>query len=280
MIKKNKELEDKVKAWYKKKTGLDMDFDHPITFNEKIQWLKVYDSTPLKGLLADKYKVHEYITKLLGKDLFIPLLGVWDRFDDIDFNKLPDSFVLKANHGSGWNIVVPDKSKFNIKEAKEKFDKWMSLDFGKIGYELHYSYIKPKIVAEKYLKEDGQVGLTDYRFYCYNGKAKEVIIDKNSGTKQHVRCVFDINFNKKNVKSTWGDGGAIFNKPIHYDEMIEIAETIAKDFVFIRVDFYEIDGTLYLGELTFTPTAGIGRYEPKEWGIECGNMMDLTPIMR
>ena len=98
--------------------------------------------------------------------------------------------------------MVPDKSKFNIKEAKEKFDKWMSLDFGKIGYELHYSYIKPKIVSEKYLKEDGQVGLTDYRFYCYNGKAKEVIIDKNSGTKQHVRCVFDINFNKKNVKST------------------------------------------------------------------------------
>lgn len=276
----NSRLEKEVSDWYKWRTGKELHLHPPVTFNEKIQWLKIYDSTSLKGKCADKYEVRDYVINILGEDLFIPLLGVVDKFDDIDFNSLPDKFVLKATHGSGWNIIVQDKSKFNKVEAKKKFDQWLSTDFGKISKEYHYSYIKPRIVIEKYIEELGNSSLTDYRFFCYNGKVKEVWVDTNSGTPNHTRSIFDENFNKKNVQSTWGDGGIILHKPSNFEKMVEISEKLAEPFVFIRVDLYEINNKIYIGELTFTPTAGLGTYRPESWGVECGNMLDLSPLMR
>lgn len=278
-IVRNIELEEKVKAWYKWRTGGELHLDPPITFNEKINWLKIYDSTPLKGLCADKYEVRQYVTNILGEDLFIPLLGVWEKFEDIDFDALPNQFVLKATHGSGWNIIVTDKNQFNREEARRKFHDWLASDYGSYSYELHYSYIKPRIIAEVFVEELEHSSLTDYRFFCYNGRVREVWVDTNSGTPQHTRSVFDQDFNKKDVRSTWGDGGVILTKPTQYERMVEIANQLSSPFVFVRVDLYEIEGKVYVGELTFTPTAGLGTYKPPEWGIECGNMLDLTPLM-
>ena len=191
---------DKLKIWYKDKTGKELNLDSPKTFNEKLQWLKLYDSTKLKGLLSDKYESRQWLKTELGKDYSVKILGVWDKFNDIDFNKLPNKFVLKATHGSGWNIIVRDKNKFNIDDAKKKFDSWLKIDYAFVmGYELHYSYIKPRIIAEEYLEDD----IIDYRFYCYNGSPKEVWVDKYSGSENHRRTIFDINWNKKDFLCTW-----------------------------------------------------------------------------
>ena len=150
------QYEEELKDWYKRRTKKELDLENPKTFNEKIQWLKLYDSTPIKTKLADKYLVREWVKEKIGEEYLVPLLGVWDKFDDIDFDKLPDKFVLKCNHGCGWNLIVTDKSKIDKVEAKKKFDKWMNTNFAFCnGLELHYKNIQPKIIAEEYLENNG-----------------------------------------------------------------------------------------------------------------------------
>ena len=152
-----------LKDWFYRRTGEELNLENPQTFNEKIQWLKLYDSTPLKTKLADKYLVRDWVKEKIGEEYLIPLLGVWENFDDIDFDKLPDKFVLKANHGSAWNIIVTDKNSFDKKSAKQKFDKWLHTDYSIKSFELHYKNIKPLIIAEEYIEaDDGD--LKDYKF--------------------------------------------------------------------------------------------------------------------
>ena len=259
--------------WYKFYTGEDLDLDNPKSFNEKIQWLKLNDSTELKGLCADKYEVKNWLVNKLGKDYSIKTLGVWDKFDDIDFDSLPDKFVLKANHGSGWNVIVKDKSKIDKSDLKKKFDDWMSKDFSFIdGFQMHYQYIKRKILAEEFI--ESPKGLIDYRIHCYNGVPKDIWIDLYSGTKNHIRSIYDINYNKQDVVCTWPDAGNI-DKPKNYDLMVEISKKVSQEFKFVRVDFYEVDGRLYIGELTFTPLSGIGNYNPKSYNLLQGSWLKL-----
>lgn len=268
-----KYYEKELCEWYKFYTGKNLDLNNPKSFNEKIQWLKLYDSTELKGLCADKYKVKEWLFNELGIDYSIKTLGVYDKFDDIDFDKLPNSFVLKANHGSGWNIIVKNKDMLDIDDAKKKFDDWMSKDFSFVdGFQMHYQYIDRKIIAEEFIKFDG--GLIDYRVHCYNGVPKDIWIDANSGTKNHLRSIYDIDYNKQNVTCTWPDGGEM-KKPINYDLMIEISKKISKYFKFVRVDFYEVNSKLYIGELTFTPLSGIGNYNPDSYNLLQGSWIKL-----
>lgn len=268
---KESEYKKELTKWYEDATKSKLDWNNLRTINEKIQWLKLYDSTKLKGLLADKYESREWLSNVLGEDYSVPIFGVWDSFDDIDFDKLPDKFVLKATHGSGWNIVVKDKNKLNKEEAKSKFDRWLSLDYSFIsGFELHYKFIKPRIIAEEYLCDN----IIDFRIFCFNGDPKEVYVDKYSGTHNHLRSIYDLSWNKRNVKCTWPDGGNI-NKPINFDLMILISKKLSSYFKFVRIDFYEINEKLYLGELTFTPMSGTGKYYPESYGIECGNWLNL-----
>lgn len=269
-----KDYEKELCDWYKFYTGKNLDLNNPKSFNEKIQWMKLHDSTELKGLCADKYKVKEWLINELGTDYSIKTLGVYNKFDDIDFDKLPDKFVLKANHGSGWNILVKDKNKLDLVDAKKKFDDWMSKDFSFIdGFQMHYQYIERKIIAEEYIECDG--GLTDYRIHCYNGIPRDIWIDMNSGTRNHLRSIYDIDYNKQDVTCTWPDIGEI-EKPKNYDLMVEISKKVSKYFKFVRVDFYEVDGKLYIGELTFTPLSGIGSYKPDSYNYLQGSWIDLS----
>ena len=277
-MKRNLELEEDIKQWYKRRMKEDLNIEEPQTFNEKIQWLKLYDSTPLKGKLADKYESREWLKNELGQDYSIPIIGVWDKFDDIDFDKLPNKFVLKATHGSSWNIIVKDKSKLDKTDAKQKFDKWLATDFGSISREYHYRYIKPRIIAEEFI--DFEDGLMDYRVYCFNGVPKEVWVDKYSGTPYHQRTIYDLDWNKKDFLCTWPPIKEDVNKPKNLDLMIDIAKKVSKYFVFVRVDFYEVNGKLYLGEITFTPMAGLCDYKPKEYEKVAGDMIDLSPVMK
>ena len=261
--------------WYKLVMGEDLDLRNPRTFNEKIQWLKLYDATQLKTRLADKYLVREWVKEKIGEEYLVPLLGVWDSFEEIDFDKLPNQFALKANHGSGWNIIVKDKSKFDREDARKKFDSWMKLNFAfYAGFELQYMNIPPKIIAEKY--NENVEGLKDYRFYCFNGKPMQVWVDIFSGTPNHLRSVYDMEWNLLPLKCTWPHGGELLReKPETFEKMKEFAELLSQDFAFVRVDFFDVDGKLYMGEMTFTPMSGLGKFEPDSWDLKLGNLLQL-----
>ncbi len=269
-----KDFPEILKKWYKKRTGKSLDLDNPKTFNEKIQWLKLYDNSPLKTKLADKYLVREWIKNQIGEEYLIPILGVWNNFDEIDFDKLPDEFVLKANHGSHWNIIVKDKSKFNKDKAKKKFDKWMKRDYAfKAGLELQYRGIEPKITAEKYMA-DSNGELNDYKIICFNGEPKFVWVDCGRYS-EHTKNIYDLNWNLQPFTMTYPVSKNDIPKPKNLDKMIELAKKLCQDFAFVRVDFYNVDGTIYFGEMTFTSMSGTDKFKPEKYDLELGKMLKL-----
>ena len=269
------ELIDELGKWFYASTGEKMDFQDPITFNQKMQWFKVYDKNPLKSRLADKYLVRDWVAEKIGTEYLVPLLGVWDRFDDIDFSNLPDKFALKCNHGCGWNIIVTDKSKLDLAEAKEKIDRWMATDFAyQAGFELHYGEITPKIIAEEYMENDGG-DIYDYKIHCFNGQAKYVMFlsERKTGLRMGY---FDLNWNLEPFFYTYKKLETIPPKPDNLDQMIWLAEKLSEGFPFVRVDFYRLnDGSIRFGEMTFTPATGTMAWYPPEANKMLGDLICL-----
>lgn len=267
-----------LKSWFFKTTGQVLDLENPKTFNEKIQWLKLYDSTPLKTRLADKYLVRDWVKEKIGEEYLIPLLGVWDKFDDIDFDKLPDRFVLKCNHGSGYNIIVDDKSKFNKKEARKKINKWMKENFAyKVGLELHYADIPRKIIAEKYIKpEDSNI---EIQAYCFNGEIKFVSYENCKMSEQAKRCIFSAEWKPANFKISpqhYNDFDIIPSKPQYFEEFKTMVNILCKDFKFVRIDFIPINDKLIFREMTFTSGSGLSKFEPETKSLEIGNYIQIS----
>lgn len=263
-----------LEKWYHWATGNKLDLRNPITFNEKLQWLKIYDATPLETLLADKYLARDWIAEKIGDEYLVPLLGVWDDANDIDFDSLPEKFALKCNHGSGWNIIVEDKNKLDIQKVRKQLNEWLHTNFAFFGFNLHYMNIPPKIIAEKYL--ESKTGLIDYRFYCFNGEPKQIWVDIFSGTPKHLRCIYDTNWNKLDLQCGWPDGSEyLSDKPANLEKMIYFSRILSKDFSFVRVDFFESEGKLYMGEMTFIPMNGTGAFEPQSWDYKLGEMLKL-----
>lgn len=269
--------EEELKRWYTKVTKKELDLDNPKTFNEKIQWMKLYDSTPIKTKLADKYLVREYVSEKIGEEYLIPLLGVWDNFDQIDFDKLPDSFVLKANHGCGWNVIVRDKSKFDRAEAKSKFDIWMKKNFGfNSGLELQYLNIEPKIIAEEYI-ENGEGDIFDYKVFCFGGKAESIMFLSNR-QKGLQMAFYDLEWNKLPFVYSFPRMEGEVKKPERLELLIELSEKLAADFPHVRVDFYILnDGSIKFGEMTFTSASGACAWNPPEQNLIYGNLIKLPP---
>jgi len=261
--------------WYCDATGKKLDLNNPRTFNEKIQWLKLYDSTPLKTRLADKFLVRDWVKEKIGKEYLIPLLGVYDSFDEIDFNVLPERFVLKANHGSGWNIIVKNKEEFNKEQAKHNMDSWMRTNFAYCaGLELQYFDIVPKIIVEEYLgDEDGSGNLSDYKFFCFNGKPKYIQVDIDRYTN-HKRNVYDLAWNLQPFVFQYQNGKNT-PPPDNLHEIVHIANILSKEFCFVRCDFYLVHKKIYFGEMTFTPESGQGKFKPEGWNLKFGNMIKL-----
>jgi len=263
-----------LEKWYRRRTGKTLDLDHPRTFNEKMQWLKLYDSTPLKTRLADKYLVRDWVKEKIGEQYLVPLLGVWDRFSDIEFDSLPDRFVLKANHGCKMNIIVRDKSKLDKKDAARKFNKWLNTNYAyHLGFEMLYKDIKPRIIAEEYLENDGD--LYDYKVWCFHGKAKYIMFlsERERGLKMNF---YDTDWNLQPFRYNYPANEKEIPKPDNLDELIRVAETLARDFIHVRVDFYRLnDGTLKFGEMTFTSYSGICRWQPEEQDNILGNLIRL-----
>jgi hypothetical protein len=259
-----------------KRVGLNLDLDNPKTIQDKINWMKLYDSTPLKTKCADKILVHDYCKEKLGVDLCIPILKIYDKVEDIKWDELPDRFVIKCNHGSGMNIIVKDKSKLNIPEAETKLRRFMKDDFAfHVGYEMHYHDIPHKIFVEEYKEDENQKNsLYDYKFWCFNGEPKFMTIGDGNG--HGTMKFYDMNFSKIDIKRK--DYKIMLtdpDKPKNFDDMVKYSKILSKDFKLVRVDFYEISGKLYLGELTFTPGAGFFKYENPKDDIIVGGFLNL-----
>lgn len=272
---KSKKYTMELAEYYYRKTGNILDINQPRTFNEKIQWIKLFDNSDLKTKLTDKYLVREWIKGKIGEEYLIPLVGVWDKFDDIDFERMPDKFALKANHGSGWNIIVDNKENFDVKEAKKKFDVWLQENYAfQSGFELQYKEIQPKIIAEKYI-ENANNDLYDYKIYCFNGNPKYIQLIKSRFSTEEM-AFYNLewekqNFNRDGVKD-------IITKeepPKKLKEMIEKAKILSKDFLFVRVDFYEVENHLYFGEMTFTPSSGFGIWKPNSIDEKLGKYLKI-----
>ena len=284
----NISLEDKKKIishQFKHTHGYEPDLENPKTFNEKIQWIKLYDHNPIYTTLADKYRVRDYIKDKIGEEYLIPLLGVWDNPDDIDFDKLPNKFVLKVNWGSGQNIIVPDKSKLDIKEAKEKLRQWIQPQSNLYFYSFEWVYknIKPKIIAEQYLESLDENSALDYKFLCFGGKPFLCWVS-NKNKDIHERSFYDMDWNMTDIELI--EPGKVMPKtpaprPKNLDKMIELAKILSKGFPEVRVDLYLLpNGDIKFGELTFTSAAGYSPWKPASIDRKMGDLIDLSHVKK
>ena len=264
-----------LKRKYKAIFHRELDLENPQSFNEKLQWLKLYDRQPTYPRMVDKYAAKEYVASIIGSEHIIPTLGVWDSFDEIDFDSLPDKFVLKCTHDSGGLVICKDKSKLNLKAAKKKIEKSLNRNFYYVSREWPYSQVKPRIIAEQYMEDDfGE--LRDYKYYCFDGEMKIMLIayDRFSGNGAKLfYCDKDYN----NIELTWGHKAATgkIEKPEKFEEMIEMAEKLSVGMPQVRVDFYLVGGQIYFGELTLYDGGGFDVITPYERDLELGAYIKL-----
>lgn len=271
-------LPDKIylKLLYKRLIKKKLDLNNPKTFNEKLQWLKLYNRKDEYTMMVDKFKVRQYIKEKLGEEYLIPLLGVWDSADEIDFNILPDKFVLKCNHNSGLGMCIcKDKSKLDIEKVKKELKKGLKQNYYKTSREWPYKNVERKIIAEQYMVDESGVELKDYKIFCFNGKAEYVEVDFNRHI-EHKLNPYDFDWNPLNFcDSSKNDYSADIKKPKRLDEMRALAEQLSQGIPLLRVDFYSIDDKLYIGELTFYPGSGFIQFDPKEVDLKYGKKLSL-----
>lgn len=255
--------------------GLSFNIDHPKTFNEKIQWMKLHDSTPIKTRLADKYLVREWVKEKIGEKYLIPLIGVYDKFEDIDFDKLPNRFVMKCNHGCAYNIIVTDKNNFDIADAKAKINKWMRYNYAFRGCELHYMNIPHKIIIEEYIENNGG-DLYDYKFWCFNGKVKYIQFLSERYIDGLKMAFYDMKWKKQTFVYDHPLDKKTIKKPDNLNKMVRLAETLSKDFNHVRVDFYRLnDGTILFGEMTFSSASGSCCWNDEKYNRMFGKLIKL-----
>ena len=248
---------------------------NPKTYNEKLNWLKLNDRNPEYTKMVDKYEVKKYVSNIIGEEYIIPTLGIWDKFDDIDFDELPEQFVLKCTHDSEGVVIVKDKSKFEKNVARKKINDALKCNFYYIGREWPYKKIKPRIIAEKYMEDEECGELRDYKFFCFNGEPKAMFIASDRGIGETKFDYYDLEFNHLNIIQHYPNSNLKIEKPKNFDKMIELAKILSKNFIHVRVDFYEVNGKIYFGELTFYHFSGFQPFVPNEWDYKFGELINL-----
>jgi hypothetical protein len=257
--------------------GKRLNLKNPNTFNEKLQWLKINNRNHLITTCADKYSVREYIEQKKLSHILNELYGVYENISEIDISKMPNSFVLKATHGSGWNIICKDKNQINWENEFEKINDWLNTNYYYLGREWAYKNIKPRLIFERYLIDENGEPPKDYKFFCFNGQPKVVQVDLER-FKEHKRNMYNMNWELLEFEYSYKSSKEIIEKPYNFNSMIEIAKVLSEDFPFVRVDLYNIDGEIYFGELTFYPENGQGKFAPEEYDYVIGSELDLTKI--
>ena len=265
---------------YKIIMGSPLNLNDPQTLNEKLQWLKLYDKKPIYTKMVDKYEVRDIISKKVGNEYLVPLLGVWDKFDDIDFDSLPDKFVLKCTHDSGGLVICTEKKKFDKRKAKRKINYCLRKNYYISSREWPYKNVKPRIVAEKYMVDESGWELKDYKIFCFNGHAEYVEVDFNRYV-EHKLNPYDFDWNPLDFcDSSKNDFTVNIPRPKRLEDMRMIAEKLSKDLDFLRVDFYSIGDRIYIGELTLSPGSGFIQFNPRETDLYYGKKLTLTKFKK
>lgn len=257
--------------------GYRLDLKNPQTFSEKLQWLKLYNRRAEYTIMVDKIKVKEYVASVLGDEYIIPTLGVWEDPDKIDFDKLPDRFVLKCNHNSGLGMYIcTDKTKMDVEKVKADLRKGLKENYYKKNREWPYKDVPRRILAEQFIDPTPNTELLDYKFFCFNGEPKYCQVINRQNDELHIDF-FDYNWNHQTFHEPREFPHAEIKpkKPCHYDQMWESARKLAKNKPFSRIDLYDTGNHVYFGEITFFPTSGLGGFDPKEWDFKFGKYLLL-----
>ena len=258
--------------------GYRLDLERPKTFNEKLQWLKLYDRNSLYTKLVDKYDVKEYIASRIGESYIIPTIGVWNSCEQINWNSLPNQFVMKTTHdgGSAGVFICKDKRRINIDNVCRQMTRSLKHSIYRVFREWPYRNIQPRIIAEKYMEQSDGSPLTDYKFFCFNGSPKFLYV-RTPGAKPTVNYM-TLNWEKAPFRrSDCEPSDIIPEKPSQFDTMVKIATDLSKDIPFVRVDLYEINHRVYFSELTFYPSSGLTSFVPQEWDYKLGDLLQLPP---
>lgn len=268
-----------LKIVYRANIGKRLSLDNPKTFTEKIQWLKLYDRKPEYVQLVDKAKVRKYIANTIGKKYLIPVLGIYKRFDDIDFTRLPNQFVLKCTHDSGSIILCKNKAKFNLEKAKKKISECLKQNYYYPGREWPYKYVKPRIICEKYMQDGSNVVPKDYKVYCFHGEPKYIFVlhdkfkegIKKSGTVyttdwEMIPCVLDSNYIRNPLKE---------ERPKCLNELLSLSKRLCQGFYQVRIDFYIIRDRIYFSEITLSTSSGLVPIIPASYDTLLGNLVRL-----
>lgn len=259
------------------KMGYWMDWKNPKTFSEKLQWLKLYDRNPEYAQMVDKYTVKEYVAKIIGEEYIIPTLGVWDKFEDIYFDNLPNQFVLKTTHGGGGSgvVICKDKTKFNLDDCKKRINRSMKQNIYKSLREWPYKNIKPRIIAEEYIGTGGDY-IKDYKLFCFNGEPKAILIANGRFVEPETYFdYFDMDFNHFPFKQGGPNYHSKIDVPPLFNEMKDIAKKLSKGFAHVRIDLYEFKGKLKFGEITFFDSSGFEKFDPEDWAVIFGDWIKL-----
>ena len=269
-----------LRKMYKFWMGKELNLNDPKTYTEKIQWLKLYDRKPIYTTMVDKCEAKKYVAERIGEQYIIPTLGVWDKFEDIDFNSLPNQFVLKCTHDSGGLVIVRDKSTFNESRARKKINKCLKTEYFYHGREWPYKNVKPRIIAETFMEDEETAELRDYKFFAFNGEAKALFVAterQKAGTEVKFDF-FDMDYNHLPIRNGHPNADMVPQKPKCFEEMRELAGKLSEGIPQVRVDFYEVNGKVYFGELTFAHFGGMVPFKPNEWDKTFGDLVDLSIV--
>lgn len=265
---------------YHAKMGRTLNLTNPTTFTEKLQWLKLYNKNPEYIKMVDKYEVRKYITEKIGDKYLMPLLGVYDSFDEIDFNKLPNQFVLKCTHDSGSLVICKNKAELDRNAVKKKLNQCLNKNFYYTGREWPYKNVKPRIICEPYIVDESGTELKDYKIFCFNGTPKLIIVDFNRFTA-HKRNLYttdwqfiEATINRPNQRSF------VIPKPEKLDEMLHCASILSRGIPQVRIDFYSIKNQIYFGEMTFYHSSGYLKFKPESYDELMGSWIELPQISR
>jgi len=263
-----------LKRWFLETVKKELDLEHPRTFNEKIQWLKIFDATHLKARLTDKADVRKWVEEKAGTEVLFPCFGVWNTVDEIDFEKLPQQFILKATHAKDWKIVVPDKNNLDYQKTRKTIITWLNKNYALCdGLELQYGKCKPGIIAEEYLGEERRI--FHYRFFCFGGSPSFVCAEKQGSARTMEQCVFDMNWQLQCFRIDYPSMKTVPLKPVFFEKMRETAKVLCADFSFVSVEFCSVDNHFYFSSMDFTPQSGKLKWQPEEKNLEYGALINL-----
>jgi len=267
-----------LKCIYHTHFGKKLDLDNPKEYNEKLHYLKLVQKNPEYIKMVDKYEAKQYVAERIGEEYIVPLLGVWDSFDKIDFDSLPQQFVLKCNHDSNSYVICRDKSEFDYDFAKKRLSRCLKRNFYYLGREWVYKEIKPLIIAEAYIEDEKYGELRDYKFFTFGGKPKllHVVFNRQNKDEETYGDFFDMDYNHLELRMGHNNAPVPPEKPENFELMKKFAEILSKGTKHLRVDFYEVNGKLYFGELTFYQDGGMGIIEPEKYNRILGDWININ----